>query len=169
LWIVESNGSSCSGFSLHESFDTVDHILDKALLGFSESPSVGDIVDTVISLGVLSMNTSLLDIVLIADSVDLRLILGQLWKSDMHGSSHGSTKVGWARGNVTEMLVMSEFANSFNVLGCSAESFKDFSDSGTVLHGNDSQLILLVDPDKESLGFIVEDTSSRWPVSVETA
>jgi len=37
------------------------------------------------------------------------------------------------------------------------------------LHGDDSELILLVDPDQESLGVVVEDTSARWPVSVEVA
>jgi hypothetical protein len=30
-------------------------------------------------------------------------------------------------------------------------------------------LILFVNPDKESLVVVVEDTSARWPVSVETA
>jgi len=37
------------------------------------------------------------------------------------------------------------------------------------LHGNDSELIFLIDPDEESLGVIVENTSSGWPVSVKTA
>jgi hypothetical protein len=30
-------------------------------------------------------------------------------------------------------------------------------------------LIFFVDPDEESLGIVVEDTSARWPVSVEVA
>jgi hypothetical protein len=37
------------------------------------------------------------------------------------------------------------------------------------LHGDDSELVLLVDPDEESLGVVVEDASAGWPVSVEVA
>ena len=64
---------------------------------------------------------------------------------------------------------MGEFAFSFNMLGSSAKSLENCSDIGSWLHGNDSQLIFLVYPDKESLGIVVENTSARWPVSVETA
>ena len=51
----------------------------------------------------------------------------------------------------------------------SAESVENFNDTSILLHGDDSELILLVNPDQESLGFVVEDTSARWPVPVETA
>jgi len=37
------------------------------------------------------------------------------------------------------------------------------------LHGDDSELILLVDPDQESLSIVVEDSSAGWPVSVKVA
>jgi len=36
------------------------------------------------------------------------------------------------------------------------------------LHGDDSKLILFIDPHKEGLFFIMEDTSSIWPVSIQT-
>jgi hypothetical protein len=36
------------------------------------------------------------------------------------------------------------------------------------LHGDDSELILFIDPDQESLFLVMEDTSASWPVSVET-
>ena len=42
----------------------------------------------------------------------------------------------------------------------SAESIENFNDTSSILHGNDSKLILFVNPDEESLGFIMEDTSS---------
>jgi len=51
----------------------------------------------------------------------------------------------------------------------SAESLEDSSNVSSLLHGDNSQLVLLVDPDQESLGVVVENTSSRWPVSVEIA
>ena len=67
------------------------------------------------------------------------------------------------------MLVMSKVADSLNVIGSSAESFENGLNIGTILHGNDSELIFLVDPDEESLCSIVVNTSAGWPVSVETA
>jgi hypothetical protein len=51
----------------------------------------------------------------------------------------------------------------------SAESIENFKNSGTILHGNNSELIFFIDPDEESLGFVMEDTSTGWPVSVEIA
>jgi hypothetical protein len=55
------------------------------------------------------------------------------------------------------------------VRGSSAESLENCSDICSWLHGDDSELILFVDPDKEGLGVVVENSSSRWPVPVESA
>ena len=65
------------------------------------------------------------------------------------------------------MVIVGELALFFDVSASSAESIEDLSDTGTWLHGDDSQLILFVDPDEESLLVVMENTSSRWPVSVE--
>ena len=154
---------------LHECLDTVDHVLDELLLGLTESSPVGDIEDTIIGLGVLTVDTSDLDFVLVGNSIESILVLHQLWKVDVDGGSHGGTEVGWARGDVTEMVIVGEFANSLDVFGGRAESGEHLSDVGTLLHRDNSELILLVDPDKESLGLIVENTSAGWPVPIETA
>jgi len=58
------------------------------------------------------------------------------------------------------MIIMSEFANGLNMFGGSAESVKDFLDTSSLLHGDDSELILFVDPDEETLGIVMENTSS---------
>ena len=139
------------------------------LLGLSKSSPVGDVEHTIIGLGVLSMDTSDLHLVLIGNSVEGILVSHKLGKLDMDGSSHSGSQVSWARGDVAEMLIMGEFANSFDVLGSSAESLENSSDVRTWLHRDDSELILFINPDKEGLGVVVENTSSRWPVSVETA
>ena len=65
------------------------------------------------------------------------------------------------------MVVVSELAILFNLGSSSTESLENGSDVSTWLHGNDSQLILFVDPDEESLRIVMEDTSARWPVSIE--
>ena len=59
--------------------------------------------------------------------------------------------------------------SSLEMSNSSAESVENFNDTSILLHGDDSELILLVNPDQESLSVIVEDTSARWPVSIEVA
>ena len=54
-------------------------------------------------------------------------------------------------------------------MGGSGESAEDSLDISSVLHRDNSELILLIDPDQESLGVIVEDTTTAGPVSVEVA
>ena len=117
----------------------------------------------------LSVDASDLDLVCGSDGIESLLIVHELWKLDVHGGSHGGTEVGWARGNVTEVVVVGELQFFFDVSGSSAESLENGSDVSSWLHRNDSELILFVDPDEEGLVIIVEDTSARWPVSVEAA
>lgn len=65
---------------------------------------------------------------------------------------------------------MSEFdIGGLEMSNGSAKSVEDFEDSTILLHGDDSELIFFVDPDEESLGIVMEDTSTRWPVSVKVA
>ena len=49
------------------------------------------------------------------------------------------------------------------------ESVEDCVDVSTGLHGDDSELILLINPHKESLVIVVEDTSAFGPLAVKTA
>jgi len=67
------------------------------------------------------------------------------------------------------MLIVRELADGLDVGSSSAKSVEDFEDTSSLLHGDDSELILLIDPDEESLGVVVEDTSAGWPVSVKVA
>jgi len=68
------------------------------------------------------------------------------------------------------MIIMSEFdIGGLEMSNGSAKSIEDFEDSTILLHGDDSELIFFVDPDEESLGIVMEDTSTRWPVSVKVA
>jgi hypothetical protein len=115
------------------------------------------------------MDTSDLDEVFGGDALELLLLLHKLWKLDVDGGSEGGSEVSWARGDVTKMLVVGELAHGLDVSGSSAESIEDLEDTGSWLHGDDSELILFVDPDEESLGVVVEDTSAGWPVSVKVA
>merc|ERR1711936_1349963 len=81
-------------------------------------------------------------------------------------------QIGWARVNVTESLIQAEVLarllldrvlNSLDTLGKPGEDLLHIS---TLLHGNDTELILLVDPDKEGLVPVVEDATSLRPVTL---
>ena len=152
-----------------EGLDTINHVLNEGLLGSSQSSSVGDVEGSVIGLSVLSVDTSDLHEILGGDFLELLLLLHELWKLDVDGGSEGGSEIGWARGDVTEMVIVGELADCLNVSGGSAESVENLENSSSWLHGDDSELILFVDPDEESLGVVVEDTSARWPVSVKVA
>jgi hypothetical protein len=49
----------------------------------------------------------------------------------------------------------------------SAKPIENCFEISTILHGDDSQLVLLVYPNKEGLVLIMEDTSSIGPIPVE--
>ena len=67
------------------------------------------------------------------------------------------------------MRVVSETGHGLDLGGGSGETLEDFSDVGALLHGDDTELILFVDPDEEGLGIVVEDASALWPVTVQAA
>jgi len=64
---------------------------------------------------------------------------------------------------------MGKLGNFFDGSCSNRKSSEDFPNISSLFHRNDSELILLVDPNKESLVLVVVYTSARWPVSVETA
>ena len=67
------------------------------------------------------------------------------------------------------MVIVGEFSNLLNGSCSAGKTVEDGMDVGTWLHGDDSELIFFVDPDKEGLVRVVEDSSSSGPVTVQTA
>ena len=53
----------------------------------------------------------------------------------------------------------------FNIPG---ETLEDTLDITALLHGNDTELILLINPDKEGLVVVVENTTAFGPVALHT-
>ena len=86
----------------------------------------------------------------------------------MDGCPEGSAKVGGARRDVAEVVVMAELGHSLDVCSCPAQPLEDSTDVSSLLHGDDPELVFFVDPDKEGLLSIVEDSTSRGPVTVAT-
>lgn len=152
---------------IHECLDSVDHVLDEFFFGLAKSSLIGNVKYSVVGLSVLSVNASDLDFVLVSNRVEGSLVGHQFGQLYVNGTSHGRSKVRWARGNVTEVIVVCEFYNRFDVFRCSAKSLEYSPDVSAWLHGNNSKLILFVDPHEECLGIIMEDASARWPVSIK--
>merc|ERR1711981_345666 len=92
----------------------------------------------------------------------------------MNGCPHTSAEVGWAGVDVAVLLVQTEvlsrllldgLLNSLDTLG---EPLKDLLHISSLLHGDDAELILLVDPDEEGLLCVVEDATTLRPVTLHT-
>ena len=64
---------------------------------------------------------------------------------------------------------MGELSHFLNFSAGLRKSSEDGTDISTLLHRNNSKLILLVYPDEEGLLVVMEDASSIWPVTVEVA
>jgi len=64
---------------------------------------------------------------------------------------------------------MGKLDDCLNVSSSAGESVKNSMNIGTLLHGDDSELILFVNPDKEGLFFVVENTSAVGPVTIEAS
>merc|ERR1719188_2091206 len=104
----------------------------------------------------------------------IKTFLGPSGEVDVDGGSHASSKIGWARVNVTELFGQLEVLAGFSLdgvlysLNTSCQSFEYTSYITSLLHGNDSELIFFIDPDKECFGFVVEDTTAFGPVTFHT-
>ena len=67
------------------------------------------------------------------------------------------------------MVVVSEFSNFLNGGSGTRKAVENGCNISTWLHGDNSELILFVNPDKEGLVIVVENSSARWPVTVKSA
>merc|ERR1711990_326844 len=105
-------------FSCDEGTYSIIHVLDELNLISSESSLIGNVEDSVISLGVLSVDTSDLYEELISDGIELLFVLwpSELWKLDVHGSSQSCSHVGWAGGDVAEVLGVGKFGLTFDTV-----------------------------------------------------
>merc|ERR1711892_1578379 len=92
----------------------------------------------------------------------------------MDRGTHTSSKIGWAGVDVSILLGKSKLLSALsldrvsNSLDSTGKTSKDTLDITSLLHGNDSGLIFLIDPEKEGLGSIVEDSTALWPVTLHT-
>ena len=112
------------------------------------------------------MDSSDLNVVLISNRLEHVHFFSELGQFDMDRSTKSSSKVSWARGDVTKMFVVSELGDLLDLSCSDCESAEDGANIGTLLHRNDSKLVLLINPDEEGLLIVMENTSAVRPVTV---
>jgi len=70
--------------------------LDEVNLGAAETALIGNVKNAIMGLGVLTVGSSDLDVVLVSNSFKLSFLLAQEGQVDVHGSTQGGTEIGWA-------------------------------------------------------------------------
>jgi hypothetical protein len=93
----------------------------------------------------------------------------------MDRGTHASAQVGGAGVDVAKLgaeqevlarLGLDRVSNSLNATGKALKNSKDIS---AILHGDDAELIFLIDPNKEGFGIIVEDATTLRPVTLHAS
>jgi len=156
--------------------DTINHFLDKFNFRVSKSVLVGNVISMTSLTTRLSTSSTWLKMKFLTSGLELvNTKLSPSWEINMDRCSHSSTKIGWARVDVTILGIKAEVLSRFlldrvtNSLDSSCKSLKDTLDITSLLHGDNSELILFINPNEEGLGIIVEDTTSLRPISFHTS
>lgn len=108
-----------------------------------------------------------LDLVLVRDRLELLHVFAQVGQANVHRGSQGGAQVRGARRDVAQVFRVRELGHSLNVSNSSAETIEDGRNVGSLLHGDNSELIFLVDPHDERFVCVVENASARGPVAVQ--
>merc|ERR1719291_758039 len=158
---------------LPEGVDTVNHGLDELNLGVSQPVLVGHVVCAAIEATRLSTGSTGLDGEVLAPLLQgVKTLLGVSGQVNHDGGPHAGAKVGGAgvdvaeplrEGKVLAGLSLDRVSHSLDATGKTGE---DSLDVAALLHGDDPHLVLLVHPQQEGLGLVVEDSTALWPVAL---
>jgi len=161
---------------LPEGVDTIDHGLDKLNLGVAQAMFVGNVVGVTGLATRFAAGTTGLQAKSFAPLLQLvNRILGPAGQVNVDGGTHASAQVGGAGVDVAELGGEQELLATLGLDGVTdsgdapGETLEDTLDITALLHGDDAELILLVDPDKEGFGSIVEDATALGPVTLHTS
>ena len=153
---------------LPEGVDGVNHDLDELDLGVSQPVLVGDIVGVASLTAGLPPGTAGLDRQLLTASLQLvHALLGPAGQVHVDGGPHAGAQVGGAGVDVSVLLGQSVVLARLGLdglldgLDAAGEALEDALDVAALLHGDDPELVLLVDPDEEGLLGVVEDAPER--------
>merc|ERR1711990_1002510 len=152
---------------LPEGVDGVNHDLDQLDLGVSQSVLVGDVVGVASLTTGLSSGTTGLDSQLLSAGLQLvHALLGPAGQVDVDGGPHAGPQVGGAGVDVAVLLGQSVLLAGLGLDGLldggdtAGQASEDSLDVSALLHGDDAGLVLLVHPQQEGLGVVVEDSTA---------
>jgi len=155
--------------------DTVNHLLDKLDFGVTETVLVGNVVGGAGLTARFTAGTAGLQVQFLALGLQfVDTLLGPAGQVNVDRGAHAGTQVGGAGVDVAELFRVLEVLAGLGLdgvldgLDTSGEALEDLLDVAAVLHGDDAELILLIDPDEEGLGVVVEDTTTLGPVALHT-
>lgn len=111
----------------------------------------------------LTASSTNLEIVFRGDFLELSLVGGQLWHLNMHRRTDSRAKIGWAESEETEPVVMRERQALLDVVDGGYKTPVDGPKITTHLHGDDTEMVLLVAPDQERFGIVMEDATATGP------
>jgi len=161
---------------LPQSVDTVDHDLNKLDLRVAEPVFVGDVVGvTSLSAGLAAGATGLNGELLAPGLQLVNALLGPAWEVNVDGGPHAGSKVGRAGVDVAVPLVEGKVLAGLGLdavtdsLDASGQTLEHALNVAALLHRDDPGLVLLIDPEQEGLGLVVEDTAALWPVPLHTS
>jgi len=160
---------------LVQSVDTINHGLDKLDLGVSQTMLVGNVVGVSGLAARFTTGSTGLDVEFLAPLLEaFDAVLGPSGQVNVDGGPHAGAQVGGAGVDVAELggnlevLAALSLDGVLDSLDASGQSSEDSLDVTALLHGDDSELILLVDPDQEGLGVVVENATALGPVTLHT-
>jgi len=161
---------------LPEGVDGVNHDLDQLNLGVAKTMLVGDVISVTSLASRFSAGSTGLNLQFLASNLELLdAFLGPSREVNVDRGSHASTEVGGTGVDVTVLLGQSVVLARLGLdglldgLDTAGEAGEDSLDVATLLHGDDTGLVLLIDPEKEGLGVIVEDSTTLGPVTLHTS
>jgi len=161
---------------LPESVDSINHGLDQFNLGVAKTMLVGDVISVTSLASRFSAGSTGLNLQFLASNLELLdAFLGPSREVNVDRGSHASTEVGGTGVDVTVLLGQSVVLARLGLdglldgLDTAGEAGEDSLDVATLLHGDDTGLVLLIDPEKEGLGVIVEDSTTLGPVTLHTS
>jgi len=161
---------------LPEGIDTINHGLDELDLRVTKTMFVGNVIGVSSLATRFTTGTTGLQVKGLTPGLQaINAVLGPAGQVNVDGGTHASAQVGGARVNVTELGGEQEVLARFSLdgvtdsLDASGETLEDSLDITSLLHGDNTELILLVDPDQEGLVGVVEDTTALGPVTLHTS
>merc|ERR1719507_1603573 len=161
---------------LPEGVDAVNHALHELHLGVAETVLVRDVVGVASLAAGLSPGAPGLHLELLAPLLEgahaAVALLGPAGQVNVHGGTHAGAQVGGAGVDVAELggdlevlagLGLHRVTDGLDAAGQALEHTLDVT---ALLHGDDPELVLLVDPHEEGLLGVVEDAAALGPVAL---